>query len=139
MTAIKRIVVFGASGSLGQAICKKAIGRNWDVIGINRKPPSSSLDSEIRDNVERRQGNALNPQMYRDILGSSDAVIHYIGGIMEKTNCKGWINTGARGMPANSGEQQQQQQQQQDTFEKVNRDTEEEARKQHRATLPPSV
>ncbi|KAJ1677518.1 hypothetical protein EV182_006003, partial [Spiromyces aspiralis] len=122
MPATKRIVVFGASGFLGQAICKKAIGRNWDVIGI--RPPSSSLDSEIRDNVEWRQGDALDPQTYRDILGSSDAVIHSIGAIMEKTNYKGWINTGARGMPADSDEQQQQQQQQQqDTFEKVNRDT----------------
>jgi len=41
MKSINRVVVFGASGSIGNAICLWFLDRGWEVVAISRSPQAS--------------------------------------------------------------------------------------------------
>jgi len=44
MASSEHLVVFGASGAIGSAICERAIGKGWQVTGVSRMPPAKPVN-----------------------------------------------------------------------------------------------
>lgn len=72
-----RIVVFGATGSIGSAIVREALDRGHDVIGVSRDP------GKFRYTEENFTGVAGNPTVLQSVLEvttGADTIINSVGG-----------------------------------------------------------
>lgn len=77
----KHLLVFGGTGFLGSSICKYAVGQGIKVISISR---TCSIPTEPWQNeIDYKQGDALDPSTYADLIPSAFAVIHSIGTLFE--------------------------------------------------------
>ncbi|KAJ2155888.1 hypothetical protein GGF46_005538 [Coemansia sp. RSA 552] len=103
-----RIFVVGGSGFIGQAICRAALSRGWEVLSLSRHGAPGRDTSGVR----WIKGDALEPATFATHLAGCDAVVHSVGVLMENGYKKAinvGYHTGAAPAPA--------------TYESANRDT----------------
>ncbi len=88
MPDIRRILVTGASGKLGAALCEALVKEDYQVLGMSRRlPVSVSGVEEVRADVADRAA-------VDELVSRSDAVIHLATG---KEDRDAVIDTSARG------------------------------------------
>ena len=73
----ERIVVFGATGNLGQKIVREALDRGHEVIGISRSPENFSYTEA---NFIGLEGNPTSLESVRQVIQGVDVVINAVGG-----------------------------------------------------------
>ncbi|KAJ1947844.1 hypothetical protein FBU59_001828 [Linderina macrospora] len=119
MSAAKRVFVVGGSGFLGQAICRSAIARGWQVVSLSRHG-APTIDASMRGSIGQHflqtiewvKGDALKPDTYRAHLNGCSAVVHSVGALMEN-DYKRYVRLGSSSnTPA-----------ERTTYEETNRDT----------------
>ncbi|WP_052889963.1 NAD(P)-dependent oxidoreductase [Thermogemmatispora carboxidivorans] len=71
-----KIVVFGATGGIGQRLIQEALNRGHEVKGVARRPERLAL-SHPRFSLEA--GNVLDPADVARLVGGSDVVISAVG------------------------------------------------------------
>lgn len=71
------IVVFGATGTIGQSIVGEALKRGHDVVGVSRSPEKFEYGQE---NFTGKAGNPTDTASVREIAGGVDAIIVAVGG-----------------------------------------------------------
>ena len=70
-----KIVLFGATGNIGQCIAREALERGHEVIGVVRDPSQSQTpDPQVR----LVQGDATNPASIASVARGADAVVNAI-------------------------------------------------------------
>ncbi|KAJ2776762.1 hypothetical protein H4R18_005492 [Coemansia javaensis] len=115
MAAARRILVVGGSGFVGQAVCRSALARGWEVLSLSRHgaPERPAADQgRLASGVQWIKGDALRPETFREHLAGCDAVVHSVGVLMEN-GYKGLVNAGAGSGPSRAAA----------TYEAANRDT----------------
>lgn len=68
----KNIVVYGASGRIGQVIVDEALTRGYKVTGVSRKPENLNFKHE---NFNARKGDLMDISSIRDTIDGADAVV----------------------------------------------------------------
>jgi len=71
------IVIFGATGSIGQAVVSEALDRGHDVIGVSRSPEKFEYTEE---NFTGVAGNPTDLESVKQVTAGADAVISAVGG-----------------------------------------------------------
>ncbi|WP_069805404.1 NAD(P)-dependent oxidoreductase [Thermogemmatispora onikobensis] len=71
-----KIVIFGATGSIGQRLIQEALNRGHEVKGVARRPERLAL-SHPRFSLEA--GNVLDPADVARLVSGSDVVISAVG------------------------------------------------------------
>lgn len=81
----RNLLVLGATGFVGESLCRKALARGWNVIGLARYPPAPYYWNRGLVRVRWIQGNALDSSIYQSIFREHhiDCVVHSIGVLME--------------------------------------------------------
>lgn len=74
----RTLVVTGASGLIGAEVCRRALARGLDVVGISRGG-RGALDDDWADRVSWVAGDVLAPDRWRDRLPGAAAVAHCTG------------------------------------------------------------
>jgi len=70
-----KIVLFGATGNVGQRIVKEALSRGHDIVGVVRDPAAvKSPDAR----VSLRKGDATQPSSIAEVARGADAVVSAI-------------------------------------------------------------
>jgi putative NADH-flavin reductase len=70
-----RIVIFGATGNVGQRVAKEALRRGHEVVGVVRDPAAvQAPDPRVR----LVRGDATNPESVADVVKGADAVVSAI-------------------------------------------------------------
>lgn len=72
-----RIVVFGATGSIGSAIVREALARGHDVVGVSRDPDNFSYTEESFTGV---RGNPTILESVLEVTAGADMIINAVGG-----------------------------------------------------------
>ncbi|KAJ1742753.1 hypothetical protein LPJ68_001632 [Coemansia sp. RSA 1086] len=118
-TLARKIFVVGGSGFVGQAICRAALSRGWQVLSLSRHgaPERSTATQDqttarIDNQVQWIKGNALEPDTYKEQLAGCDAVVHSVGVLLE-TSYKKLVNVGYSSSSSHAAA----------TYESANRDT----------------
>lgn len=75
--ALQSIVVFGASGVIGQAIVAEALGRQYKVTGVSRNPDQFTFRHK---NFIAAPGNPTSPTSVAELTQDVDAIIVAVGG-----------------------------------------------------------
>lgn len=70
MIGPKKILVFGATGSVGRYVVAEALRRGHRVTGVVRNPPARPVED-----VELLQGDASNPGQVRELAARYDVVV----------------------------------------------------------------
>lgn len=73
----KSIVVFGATGTIGQSIVAEALGRGHAVTGVSRSPEKFEYSE---DNFTAAGGNPTDVNSVAELVANADAVIIAVGG-----------------------------------------------------------
>ncbi|KAJ2747540.1 hypothetical protein GGI20_000365 [Coemansia sp. BCRC 34301] len=115
MSAARRLFVVGGSGFLGQAICRRALAQGWEVLSLSRHgAPKKTLARDASGNrVKWIQGDALEPESFREHLAGCTAVVHTVGVLMEN-DYKKMVNMGSTSTSSRGSAT---------TYERANRDT----------------
>ncbi|PRT53376.1 MIOREX complex component 2 [Wickerhamiella sorbophila] len=87
---MRSLAVFGGTGFLGRHICKKGILNGWSVSSISRTVPQ--LDKDVIPNLEYISGDIFKPDVYRNIIESTNAVVHTVGSFMDHSEYKKVVN-----------------------------------------------
>ena len=72
------IVVYGASGRVGDVIVQEALQRGHEVVGVSRNPASLAIDAP---NFSAVQGDVTNLESMLAIIAGTDAVVITVRGI----------------------------------------------------------
>jgi putative NADH-flavin reductase len=72
-----KVVVFGASGSIGKKIVTEALDRGHDVIGVSRSPEKFSYTQE---NFTGVKGNPTDISSVKEIITGADSILVAVGG-----------------------------------------------------------
>lgn len=70
-----KIVLFGATGNVGQRIVREALERGHEIVGVVRDPASSTAPDP---RVTLVQGDATDPASVASVVASADAVVSAI-------------------------------------------------------------
>jgi putative NADH-flavin reductase len=73
----KTIVVYGASGNIGQIIVTEALNRGHTVIGVSREPAKLKIN---HNSFKAVAGDATNLESFKKVTQGADAVIVSVGG-----------------------------------------------------------
>jgi len=80
---VKRLVVFGGNGFVGQRVCAEAIRRGLQVCSVSRSGdaglPSSVKSASWAESVDWQRGDAGDPSTFEAVLDHADAVVIAIG------------------------------------------------------------
>lgn len=77
MAKADRIVVFGATGNLGQKIVREALNRGHEVVGVSRSPENFSYGEE---NFVGLAGNPTSAESVKEVTRDADVVVNAVGG-----------------------------------------------------------
>jgi uncharacterized protein YbjT (DUF2867 family) len=85
---MKKVLVVGSSGFVGNYMIKTLATKYPQllVVGMSRSAQPREEAVAKMSNVSYVQGDALNPDSFRDHLESVDGVIHCVGTLIEKKN-----------------------------------------------------
>lgn len=72
-----KVVIFGATGNIGQAVVREALDRGHDVIGVSRSPENFGYSE---DNFTGVAGNPTDVESVKEVTANADAVISAVGG-----------------------------------------------------------
>ena len=72
-----KLVVFGATGNLGQKIVREALDRDHDVIGISRSPENFAYTEA---NFTGQAGNPTSLESVKEVIKGVDVIINAVGG-----------------------------------------------------------
>ncbi|KAJ2849839.1 hypothetical protein IWW36_002352 [Coemansia brasiliensis] len=118
-TLARKIFVVGGSGFVGQAICRAALSRGWQVLSLSRHgaPERNATTQDqtttcVDNQVQWIKGNALEPDTYKEHLAGCDAIVHSVGVLLE-TSYKKLVNVGYNSSSSYAAA----------TYESANRDT----------------
>lgn len=75
--ANKTIVVFGATGTIGQSIITEALGRGHNVVGVSRRADAFDY---AEANFTGAQGDPTDPASVAELTKDIDAIIVAVGG-----------------------------------------------------------
>ncbi len=78
-----KLLVTGANGFIGSEVCKVALKRGYEVVGVARSGAPDSDDPWIQE-VTWVSANVLEPNLWRAHLVGCDAVVHSIGILKEQ-------------------------------------------------------
>lgn len=78
-----KLLVTGGNGFIGGEVCKVAVGRGYEVVGVARSG-APKLDEPWVQEVTWVSANILEPNLWRAHLAGCDAVVHSIGILKEK-------------------------------------------------------
>lgn len=87
MIQLKKLVIIGGSGFLGQVICQTALTENWTIVSISKhgRPPSNKLLKSLRDApIEWVQADIFTSQDWQAHLLHAFAIIDLVGIIKER-------------------------------------------------------
>ena len=73
----QKLVVFGASGSIGSLITSEALNRGYQVVGVSRNPQSMDVDSP---NFVAVKGDVTDPDSFRELVQGADGVVISVQG-----------------------------------------------------------
>ncbi len=73
----ERIVVFGASGNIGEAIVQEALNRGHEVVGVSRNPDQFD---HTEKNFRGVEGNPTDIGSVLKVTAGADAIINAVGG-----------------------------------------------------------
>ena len=73
----KRIIVFGATGTIGQSIVTEALNRGHDVTGVSRSPDKFGY---TQHNFTAARGNPTDAASVEELTSDVDAIIIAVGG-----------------------------------------------------------
>ena len=73
---MKKIIVFGASGSTGKLVVVQALEAGYHVTVIVRNPEAFKLSD---NNLEIIKGDVLQPATFEDAVTGKDAVVSVFG------------------------------------------------------------
>jgi len=81
MASKARVVVFGGTGFVGSAIAREAVRRGLAVTSVTRggAPPAHVASQEWSNEVQWKQGDALEPDSFKQHLEGAAAVITAVG------------------------------------------------------------
>jgi dihydroflavonol-4-reductase len=79
MSNLQKVIVFGASGFLGEHIIKSLISENWDVYAAVRTKPESSTDGFNQTQVTYYEGDLEDQKYIQDAIAGMDAIIFSAG------------------------------------------------------------
>lgn len=71
-----KIIIFGASGGVGQSVVKQAVENGFDVTAFARTPSKLEVAHE---NLNVVQGDAFNPAEVSAAIAGHDAVVSCLG------------------------------------------------------------
>jgi len=76
-----KIVVFGATGFVGNAICKAAVARGMTVVGLSRRqyPDKAVMSTGWATAVDWRKADALQPATLTESMTGAHAVVCCVG------------------------------------------------------------
>ncbi len=74
-----RLLVTGASGFIGRAVCSLAAERGHEAVAVSR----SGAPADAHPDVEWFAADVFDPEEWRDTLDGVDAVVHSVGIIEE--------------------------------------------------------
>lgn len=77
-----KLLITGANGFIGSEVCKVALERGYEVVGVARSGAPDSDDPWIQE-VTWVSANVLEPNLWRAHLAGCDAVVHCIGILKE--------------------------------------------------------
>ena len=77
-----KLLVTGGNGFIGGEVCKAAVRRGYEVVGVARSG-APELDELWVDEVTWVKANVLEPNLWRAHLTNCDAVVHSIGILKE--------------------------------------------------------
>ena len=86
--AIERVLIFGASGRIGNHIVDEGLNRGYSITGVTRNADSLSAKAD-RINVEI--GDILDRERTKGLIAAHDAVIVSIGGTPKDKNPETYI------------------------------------------------
>ena len=93
-----KIIVFGATGGVGQAVVKQGIEAGFDITAFVRTPTKLDISHE---NLKIIQGNALNQEEVSTAILGHDAVVSCLGsnqGMKKSTELEEMIENIVNGM-----------------------------------------
>ena len=73
----ERIVIFGATGNLGQKIVREALDRGHEVVGISRSPENFTYTAA---NFTGLAGNPTSLESVKEVIQGADVIINAVGG-----------------------------------------------------------
>ena len=80
---MSRIIVFGGSGFMGQALLKAALTKQFKVVSISRSGQPISNEPWM-DQVEWLSADVFEPKTWSEVIQQTDYVIDSIGILFEK-------------------------------------------------------
>lgn len=95
-----KIIVFGATGGVGQSVVKQALENGFEVTAFARTP--SKLDL-THDSLTIVQGDAFNPEQVTAAIAGHDAVVSCLGsnqGMKKSTDLQEMVKNIVAGMQA---------------------------------------
>ena len=78
VASAETIVVYGASGRVGEVIVAEALQRGHDVIGVSRNPDSLAIEAP---NFSTVQGDVTSLESMLEIIAGVDAVVITVRGL----------------------------------------------------------
>ncbi len=74
-----RVCVVGATGFIGGAIARAAVGRGWRVRALRRRPGAVGALADIADQIEWAEGSIEQPERLTAAMQGCDLVFHPAG------------------------------------------------------------
>jgi len=71
-----KLVIFGATGSVGRLVVDQALALGHEVIAFTRNPQALQIE---HDNLSRVTGDVLNPLEVSDVIKGADGVLVSLG------------------------------------------------------------
>ncbi len=85
---VRDVLVFGASGRIGQHIVEEGLKRGYAITGVSRVP---SRLSDWSERIRIEAGDILDRERTRELIAAHDAVIVSIGGMPRDKNPETYI------------------------------------------------
>ncbi|EOT45541.1 MULTISPECIES: NAD-dependent epimerase/dehydratase family protein [Enterococcus] len=79
----KRMVIFGGSGFVGQAIAKRALANQYEVVSISRSGRPDQTDAWLNQ-ITFVKSDVFDPTQWQDVIQPGDCLVDAIGILTQK-------------------------------------------------------
>ncbi|MBN4072297.1 SDR family NAD(P)-dependent oxidoreductase, partial [bacterium AH-315-F03] len=81
-TDIGRVLITGANGFVGAALCREFLAQGWNVVaGVRR---GANLSALAGLNLEYQYGDVTHPESLTELLAGIDTIVHNAGMVKAK-------------------------------------------------------